>query len=73
MVEGYVQRERPVLHVIVKKCHDITRLMSESIHLAECEDLRQGAHIPFTAQNRRTQIRETVPASEVIPKAQNFR
>lgn len=59
MVEGYVQREGPVLHVIVKKCYDVKRLVSESIHLSECEALRQGEKIPFTAQNQRTQMRET--------------
>ena len=73
MAEGYVQREGPVLHVIAQKCHDVTRLVSESIYLPECEDLRENTDIPFTVQNKRTQVREIVPAGEVIPKARNFR
>jgi len=65
MVEGWVQREGQVLHVIVKSCHDLTRLINESISM-------QRNEMPFQSQNKKTQVRENAN-TDVIPKARNFR
>lgn len=66
MVQGWVQREGQVLHVIVKTCHDLTTILSKAALTKE------DTEMPFHAENKRTQIRENA-ASSVIPKARNFR
>lgn len=72
MVNGWVQREGIVQHVIVRSCHDLTRILSDSTKIKECQDLQEDVAMPFVTQNKRTQVRENV-AGDVIPKARNFR
>lgn len=72
MVNGWVQREGQVLHVVVKSCHDLTRILTYSTKVEECYDLKEAPPLPFNVQNKRTQVRES-SAGEIIPKARNFR
>jgi error-prone DNA polymerase len=77
MVEGKLQREGEVTHVIVKKCHDLTKLLKQ---LSEIEsppvqtlaraDEKDGSQ--FSTQDRRTQVR-TVLQGEIFPSGRNFR
>src|SRR5688500_4181450 len=77
MVEGKLQREGEVIHVIVSKCHDFTKLLK---HLTPSgkEDLplltlaRPDEKSIPPPQNKRTQVRENVQ-EELFPKARNFR
>jgi error-prone DNA polymerase len=67
MVEGWVQREGRVIHVIVKSCHDLTQLLSNK----GSSEINEKP-MPFNAENKRTQVRQNA-AEEAIPKARNFR
>jgi error-prone DNA polymerase len=77
MVEGKVQIEGQVIHVIVKQCHDLTKLL---IHLTaeQQEDVpllplsRADERTPFHSENKRTQIRKSDQAA-IFPKARNFK
>ena len=69
-VQGWVQREGIVQHIIVKDCYDLTRLLSEAAS-SEISD-SSNETMPFKAENRRTQVRENV-AGDAIPNARNFR
>ncbi|GAB2686485.1 error-prone DNA polymerase [Mucilaginibacter koreensis] len=64
MVEGWLQREGQVVHVIVNSCHDLTGMFSQA--------LAKGTEMPFQVDNKRTQVRENA-VGEVLPKARNFR
>jgi error-prone DNA polymerase len=70
VVEGWVQRQEIVQHIIVKSCYDLTRLLSEAV-VSE-SDNNSNETMPFKAENRRTQVRENV-AGDAIPNARNFR
>ncbi|PWS30256.1 error-prone DNA polymerase [Pedobacter paludis] len=64
MVEGKVQKEGEVVHVIVKKCVDLTGLMK---NLAQ--DELADAFIPV---DKRTQVRQQ-GSDLVLPSGRNFR
>lgn len=77
MVEGKLQREGEVVHVIVKHCHNLTGLLKNLkdkgddslISLSKTEE-----QPPFPSENKRSQVREVVAKQEtVFPKARNFR
>src|SRR5690606_4605596 len=66
MVEGKLQREGQVVHVIVSKCQDMSKLLGKLVQ-REQEDLpvltlsrADEKSAPYPAQNKRTQIREEV-------------
>ncbi|MFA6083545.1 error-prone DNA polymerase [Mucilaginibacter sp.] len=77
MVEGKLQREGNVVHVIVRRCYDYSKL------LRTMNDANQGQQLaltfsradersaPYPAQNKKTQVREDV--QDVIPKGRNFK
>ncbi len=79
MVEGKVQIEGEVIHVIVQRCYDLSRLLrhlTPSYHeenpqvqtLARPDE----SSIPSHNQNNRPQVR--VPTQEkLFPDARNFR
>jgi error-prone DNA polymerase len=68
MVEGKLQREGEVVHVVVKHCYNLTRFMH---HLTASQKGGENA-IPFTTEDKRTQVR--VDAAEIKwPQARNFR
>ncbi|MFD1258569.1 error-prone DNA polymerase [Mucilaginibacter terrae] len=72
MVSGWVQREGVVQNIIVKSCHDLTPLISEAALPQNGGDNLTAEQMPFTAENKRTQIRENA-AGDAIPNARNFR
>lgn len=77
MVEGKLQREGEVTHVIVKKCHDMTKLLKQ---LSEIEnppvqtlargDEKDGSQ--FSTQDKRSQIRKVVQG-EIFSAGRNFK
>lgn len=77
MVEGKLQREGEVVHIIVKKCFDLSKLL-RGLTLTDNENLpvltlsRADEKSPFPAENKRTQVRETAE-KEIFPKARNFK
>lgn len=71
VVEGWVQREGRVQHIIVKSCYDLTRLLSEAVTLQNENSINQE-DMPFNAENKRSQVRED-SAGDAIPNARNFR
>lgn len=77
MVEGKLQREGEVVHVIVQKCFDLTKML-RGLTPKEKEDLplltlsRSDERSPFPTENKRTQVR--LQAEEAaIPPARNFK
>jgi len=77
MVEGKLQREGEVVHVIVKRCFDLTGML-KGLTDAGQEELplltlsRADERSPFPAENKRTQKREQ-PDGTVFPAARNFK
>ncbi|PST83777.1 error-prone DNA polymerase [Pedobacter yulinensis] len=77
MVEGKLQREGEVVHVIVRRCFDLTRLLRkmttiETDHQPVLTLSRADERSPYPATNKRTQVRHT-PDDDVFPNARNFR
>lgn len=81
MVEGKLQKEGEVIHVIVHSCHDYSKLLRK-LTPARKENLplltlsrgdEKGPAIPsYPGSNKRTQVREE--AQEIhFPEARNFR
>jgi error-prone DNA polymerase len=78
MVEGRLQREGQVVHVIVSKCFDFTKMLGKLMQ-READDLpvltlargdeKTG---PYPAQNKRTQVREEVH-KEAFHGGRNFK
>lgn len=77
MVEGKLQREGAVTHVIVRQCFDLSKLLQlnkekEADKLPLLTLSRSDERSPFPVTNKRTQVRETVQ-EEIFPKARNFK
>ncbi|WP_246474802.1 error-prone DNA polymerase [Pedobacter roseus] len=67
MVEGRLQREGKVVHVIVGKCFDFTKMLGKLVQ-QEVDDLPvltlatgDEKSAPYTSQNKRAQVREESP------------
>jgi len=78
MVEGRLQREGQVVHVIVSKCFDFTKMLGKLVQ-RELEDLPvltlargDEKSAPYPAQDKRSQVREAVP-KEAFHGGRNFR
>lgn len=78
MVEGRLQREGQVVHVIVSKCVDLTKLLGKLVQHQQ-DDLpiltlsrADEKTAPFPAQNKRTQVREEIP-KEAFHGGRNFK
>ncbi len=78
MVEGKLQREGAVVHIIVKTCHNFSKLLrkltpapNENLPLLTLSRADEKT-IPVHAQNKRSQIREQA-GEKVFPEARNFR
>ncbi|RZM26587.1 MAG: DNA polymerase III subunit alpha [Pedobacter sp.] len=78
MVEGKLQREGKVVHVIVSKCTDLSKLLGKLVQ-REQEDLplltlspADEKTAPYPAQNKRSQVREEV-TKEAFHGGRNFR
>ncbi|WP_207535880.1 error-prone DNA polymerase [Desertivirga arenae] len=77
MVEGKLQREGQVIHVVVRRCFDLSKLLrgltkKETDNLPILTLSRADEKSPFPTTNKRTQIRENAQ-EENFPKARNFR
>jgi error-prone DNA polymerase len=73
MVEGKLQREGEVIHVIVLRCFDLSKLLkqltitkNENLPILTLSRADEKTDIPYDALNRKTQIREIVQM-EVFP------
>ena len=77
MVEGRLQREGEVTHVIAKRCFDLSKLLGE-LTVMENENQpvltlsRADEKTFFPAGHKKSQVRE-VTEKEVYPKARNFK
>ena len=81
MVEGKLQIEGEVIHVIVKHCYDFSKLLrhltpsqNENVPvltLARPDDPDNYRDFP-PAQNKRMQVRENAQ-EKIFPEARNFR
>jgi error-prone DNA polymerase len=79
MVEGQLQIEGQVIHVIVKRCFDFTKLLrsltptnSENLPVLTLARPDEKDGLPYHTENKRTQIRDNIQ-TEVFPKGRNFR
>jgi len=81
MVEGRLQREGQVVHVIVSKCFDFTKMLGKLLQ-READDLpvltlsrSDEKTAPYPAQNKRTQVREEVnkEAKDAFHVGRNFK
>lgn len=79
MVEGKLQKEGEVIHVVVKKCHDLSMLLNAlgpnknetpNVQTLSRADEKDGEIFP--SQNKRTQVRQVIQA-EIFPEARNFK
>lgn len=78
MVEGKLQKEGEVIHVIVKRCFDMSGLLRK-LHATEQDPAlltlsRADEKDEYVSQaiNKRTQVRKDVQA-EIFPSGRNFR
>ena len=67
MVEVKLQGEGEVVHVIVRRCFDLTKMLDKLVQ-REQDDLpvftlprADEKSTPYPPQNKRTQVREEVP------------
>ncbi|SES23413.1 error-prone DNA polymerase [Pedobacter rhizosphaerae] len=80
MVEGRLQREGQVVHVIVSKCFDFTKMLGKLLH-READALpvltlsrADEKTAPYPAQNKRSQLREDArEAKEAFHSGRNFK
>ncbi len=77
MVEGKLQREGSVTHVIVRQCFDLTKLLqankTQHTNKLPLQTLsRADERSPFPVKNKRAQIRNNIQ-EEMFPKARNFK
>jgi error-prone DNA polymerase len=77
MVEGKLQIEGEVIHVIVQKCHDLSKLLRQlTATKTETPNVQTLAFPDETSMpaglNKRSQVRERVN-EDVIPGGRNFR
>ena len=78
MVEGKLQIEGEVIHVIVKRCYDFSKLLrhltpsyNENLPVLTLARPDEKS-IPAHAQNKRSQVREDA-GEKIFEKARNFR
>lgn len=76
-VEGKLQREGEVVHAIVRRCFDLTKLLDKLVQRKK-DDLpvltlsrADEKSAPYPVQDKRTQVREQVP-KDVFHKGRNF-
>lgn len=77
MVEGKLQIEGEVIHIIVKHCYNFSKLLRHLIPSQEDPDVLTLARpdeksIPVHAQNKRSQVR-IVGQEKIFPEARNFK
>jgi error-prone DNA polymerase len=67
MVEGRLQREKEVVHVIVSKCIDLTKMLGKLVE-KELDD----ESVPFQTQDKRSQLRQDV-SKQAFHGGRNFK
>ncbi|REA58172.1 error-prone DNA polymerase [Dyadobacter luteus] len=79
MVEGKLQREGQVTHVIVRHCYDMSHLLKE-MHQNQADPAVQTLsradekdEYASQAVNKRTQVRKPGVQTEIFPSGRNFR
>lgn len=80
MVEGKLQKEGEVIHVIVKRCFDFSRLLRKLSSYTDqdvsmADGPQPGVDKQFTelsGRNKRTQVRQSAQET-LFPEARNFR
>ena len=79
MVEGKLQREGEVVHVIVKRCFDLTKMLKK-LSDTEKEDLplltlsRSDERTPQATENKKSQDRISADKQvNIFPQARNFK
>ncbi len=79
MVEGKLQKEGEIIHVIVQHCFDFTKLLrgltatnSENIPVLTLSPRDENNGFPFSTENKKTQVRQ-ITQEELFPEARNFR
>jgi len=79
MVEGKLQKEGEVIHVILKRCENWSKLLrrltaanKEDISAFTLSPLDEKDGFPFNAENKKTQVRQTFQ-EELFPAARNFK
>ncbi|MFC4143473.1 OB-fold nucleic acid binding domain-containing protein [Pedobacter mendelii] len=78
MVEGRLQREKDVVHVIVSKCIDLTKMLGKLVQ-REMDDLpimhlssTDGNATPYPSQHKPTQVRTAV-TQDAFHGGRNFK
>jgi error-prone DNA polymerase len=78
MVEGKLQRQGEVVHVIVRRCFDLSKMLRGLTTNENKEPSvltlspRDEKSTPFITQNKRTQVRQ-IAQEELFPAARNFK
>jgi error-prone DNA polymerase len=81
MVEGKLQIEGEVIHVIVKRCYNFSSLLRSltpknndnlPVLTLACPDDPNNYHEFPPALNKRSQVREVAP-EKIFPEARNFK
>jgi len=77
MVEGKLQKEGEVIHVIVKHCYDLTKMLkqltaSKGENLSSLTLARADEKESYNPENKGTQINENV-SEGIFPKGRNFK
>jgi error-prone DNA polymerase len=79
MVEGKLQKEGEVIHVIVQHCEDWSKLLrnltstqKENIPILTLSPRDENNGFPFETENKKKQVRQRAQ-EELFPEARNFR
>jgi len=79
MVEGKLQKEGKVIHVIVRRCEDWSKLLrrltatyDQNIPILTLSRADENNGFPFPSENKRTQVRHFAQ-EELFPSGRNFR
>lgn len=77
-VEGKVQRKGEVVHVIDRRCFDLSKLLRQLV-LPEREDMplltlsrSDEKSAPYRTENKRTHVHQRVQM-EILPAGRNFK
>lgn len=78
MVEGKLQREGEVIHVIVKRCFDVSRLLqqltsSQKERLAKLEEGSSTTNGPASDKQKPDWKRDEVIQAKIFPEGRNFK
>jgi error-prone DNA polymerase len=79
MVEGRLQKEGEVIHVIVQQCFDFTKLLcgltatnNENLPILTLSPRDENNGFPFQTENKKTQVRQ-IAEEELFPSGRNFK